>query len=122
MASPVGILLVVVGILLGYAGGVIWISSESMYNDCQDDSFRAVHRNDCQEAIAEQGMGIAGLIIALVLTIIGIILIARWKPILQYSQSTCPRCQATSIYQYSPASCYNCGLPIDWSKAQAPRK
>lgn len=122
MASPVGILLVVVGILLGYGGGVIWISSQAMYNDCQDDLFRAVHRNDCQEATAEQAMGIAGLIVALVLTIIGIILLARWKPILQYSQLTCPRCQATLTYQYSPANCHNCGLPINWSKAQAPQK
>jgi hypothetical protein len=85
MASPVGILLVVVGLILGYAGGVIWTSSQAMYNDCQEDSFRAVHGNGCQEAAYEQGMGIAGLIIALVLTIIGIMLLAGWKPIRQHS-------------------------------------
>jgi hypothetical protein len=115
MASAVGILLVVVGILLGSAGGTLWIISQASYNDCQDDLFRAGNRNVCQEAAAEQGMGIAALIIALALTIIGIILIAAWKPILQYPQFTCPRCQAILSYQHSPTNCSNCGIPVDWS-------
>lgn len=119
MASPLGILLVVVGILLAVAGGTLWTISHESYDNCQDDLFRAVHNNDCQEAVGEYEVGIAGLIGALVLTVIGIVLLASGEPKSLHSQFTCARCRALLTYQDSPTNCYNCGLPIDWSKGSS---
>jgi len=122
MASPLGILLVVVGILFGLAGGGLLLHHQTVHSDCQDDSHRALHGNDCIEADAEYSMGISGLIIAGIITFIGIVLLASGAPKSLQSQFICPRCRALLTYQDSPANCYSCGFPIDWSIPQAPQK
>lgn len=37
-------------------------------------------------------------------------------------RGTCPRCNMGIDPWNSPSNCHDCGLPIDWSKAQAPQK
>ena len=124
MSSTAGVIFLVVGIVIGLLGGFLWIDNEEDHENCKFEMVRYLGGDRCFEADRNYFLGIAGMGVGGILAFIGIMLIAVGlsKPTSPHLQFTCSRCQASLTYQYSPTNCYNCGLPVNWSMEQMPKK
>jgi hypothetical protein len=123
VVSSGGIAILVLGLSGAIIGAMLYGVYQEEVDDCQYLFHRTFNEEKCENAEFIHGLGFFGMLFGVIFAIIGGILMAIpsvEKP--SYHQFTCPRCQATLTYQYSPTNCYNCGLPIDWDKAKAPQK
>lgn len=113
-----GTVLVIIGILGICIGVFLILLYEGQPNECLDNSMHIDEQ--CVIAKTLYNYGVIGVIIGIIFAVVGgIVMAIKGGDRYQY---TCPRCQATLVYQHSPTNCSDCGLPINWSEARMPKK
>ncbi|MCK4444773.1 MAG: hypothetical protein KAW09_09530 [Thermoplasmata archaeon] len=128
MASKTsGTALLIIGILGILIGVFLILLYKGQDFECLHTSIYS--EEQCMIARVLYNVGVVAVIIGIIFAVVGGIVIAirgreqtTGSEFADSYQYTCPRCQWKISYYTSPQNCANCGLPIDWSMAQAPQK
>jgi hypothetical protein len=116
MTSNAGRILLSGGVVTVLLGAGLWLLYIPSYNDCHFDE------EECWAVVTIYNLAIVIMGAGFLLSFVGVVTLILVKLTAEYAYFECVHCRAHINYQNSPYKCYLCGLPIDWSKIQAPQK
>jgi hypothetical protein len=122
MTSTAGRIFLSGGVVTVLLGVGLWLLYIPSYNNCQDEWSRVFDEEECWAVLTIHNLAIIIVGAGFILSFVGVVTLILVRLTAEYAYFECPRCRAHINYQNSPHNCYLCGLPIDWSKARAPRK
>ena len=122
MMAVVRVLLLVLGIIAVIFGAAMYIENQNFLGRCPGAWPTPMHEENCRVAGNNVIFGLLFMVIGTVFIIVGIISFILARRNRMKDRQNCPKCRNTITRQSSPKNCYNCGMPIDWSKAKGKPK